>query len=64
MTPDQTRMLIHTLLAIVIVLLSLILALVTRFSRRLKWITIIGMALLAIAVGVQVWMGISLLYGL
>ena len=64
MTAEQTRMLIHALLAIMIVLLSLILALVTRFGWRLKWITIIGMALLALAVGVQVWMGASLLYSL
>jgi uncharacterized membrane protein len=61
---DQERMLIHLILGICIILLPLILALITRFSRRLMWPTIIGLVLLSAAVGVQVWKGVQLLYNL
>jgi uncharacterized membrane protein len=61
---DSKHMLIHLILAISIFLLPLILALITRFSKRLLWVTTIGLVLLAAAVGVQVWMGVLLLYGI
>lgn len=64
LTADQTRLLLHVLLALVIVILPLIAAMVTRFSRRLKWLTAICMLLLATAVGGQVWTGAQMLFGL
>ncbi|MGE5610034.1 MAG: DUF2231 domain-containing protein [Bacillota bacterium] len=62
LTKDQNRLLIHFILGINIILLPLILALITRFSRGLKVITLIGVALLLVAVGFQVWYGVMLLY--
>lgn len=59
---EENRLLIHVILGINIILLPLILALITRFSRRLKVITLIGVALLLAAVGVQIWYGVMLLY--
>ncbi|HEX2972217.1 MAG TPA: DUF2231 domain-containing protein [Tepidisphaeraceae bacterium] len=64
LSTEQNRLFIHVILGVNIILLPLILALITRFSRRLKWITLIGVALLLIAVGFQLWYGVMLLYDL
>jgi hypothetical protein len=59
---DFNRAMIHTLLAGSIVVLTLILALLTRFAGRSKSALAIFAILLLAAVVAQVWMGILLLF--
>ena len=63
MTPGQKQLLYHILLGVAVVFLPLLLAALTRFTRSRVIAALFGLVLVA-AIGLQVWMGILLLYQL
>lgn len=63
MTLGQKQLLYHVLLGIAVILLPLLLAALTRFTRSRVIAALFGLVLVG-AVGLQVWMGILLLYQL
>lgn len=58
----QPRDLAHMILGTSIVLLTLVLAAITRWATRRKWTLSILTTLLLLAIGGQIWMGILLMY--
>jgi uncharacterized membrane protein len=56
------RRMVHVIVGGSIFVLSLILAILARCAPRQKWLLVIFATLLVVAVGVQVWLGILLLY--
>jgi uncharacterized membrane protein len=59
---ETPRRLVHVIAGVSIVVLLLILAGVARWMPRQKWVLVFFALLLVIAVAVQVWLGILLLY--
>jgi hypothetical protein len=59
---DIGRMGVHVIGGVSIVVLSLLLALITRVSRRARGVTVFFVLLLLLAVAAQVWLGILLLF--
>jgi hypothetical protein len=58
----MTRLFLHVVMGTSIVVFTLLLALISRVSRRGRGITVFFALLLLIAVAVQVWLGILLLF--
>ncbi len=56
------RLFWHVIFGVSIVVSTLILAIATRVSRRAKFLTILFVFLLLVAVAGQLWMGILMLY--
>jgi hypothetical protein len=63
MTLGQKQLLYHILLGIAVIFLPLLLAALTRFTRSRVITALFGLVLIG-AVGLQIWMGILLLYQL
>jgi hypothetical protein len=59
---ETPRRMVHVAAGGSIVVLLLILAALARWAPRQKWVLVFFALLLVIAVAVQVWMGILLLY--
>lgn len=59
---EQNRLLIHILLGANLLVMPLILAALTRFTRRLKWVTLLAALLYLAATIGQLWVGVKLLY--
>ncbi len=59
---EMQRVFYHVIFGSNIVVLTLLLAIITRVSRRAKGITLLLALLLVLAVAAQVWMGILLLF--
>jgi len=64
MRPYQSRLLIHILLGSALLVLPLVLATLARFARRARWMTLLFAGLLLIATGLQMWVGVMLLYNM
>ncbi|HSU66611.1 MAG TPA: DUF2231 domain-containing protein [Tepidisphaeraceae bacterium] len=61
--PGNTyRLVLHTIFGALLILLPLILALVARFGRRRRGLAYVFIALVVLAAGMQVWLGIALFY--
>jgi hypothetical protein len=60
--PELQRMFYHVVFGLSIVTLTLLLAIITRVTRRAKAVTLIFALLLVLATAAQVWLGILLLF--
>jgi hypothetical protein len=61
---DANRMAIHAILGVGIVVLSVALAIIARVTRRARIVPLLVLLLFLAAVGLQVWVGVLMLYGL
>jgi len=59
---DHRRLLIHVIVGVCIVLLPVVLAIVVRFMGRGRALGLLLVVVLLIAVGLQLWLGIAMLY--
>ena len=60
--PERRRLLWHSILGISIVALPLILGLIVRLARRQRLVPLILTGILLIVIGLQIWIGIVILY--
>jgi hypothetical protein len=58
----QNRLFWHVVFGVSIVLCTLLLAITTRVTRRAKFVTLLFIILLVIAVALQLWIGVLMLY--
>src|SRR5207302_11459667 len=60
--PEHRRLLLHAILGVLIVITPLVLGLWVRISRTQRLIPLLLTAAAVVAIGLQVWFGITILY--